>query len=107
MDRFCGREIEIETAPVATTQACDRVMAVAADILKNGPGLTDNSTIRIGETDLIQVNLAEKGRYSSKRPVILLRVVEDGPENPESEVEVAPSAPPLFTKRRRNKSFAT
>ena len=106
MSQFCGREIEIESAPVATRQACDRVMAVAADILRNGPELADNSTIRIGESDLVRVILAERGRFSANQPAILLHAVEDETGHTVAPSEAAPSAPPLFTKRRRNKSFA-
>ena len=107
MDQFCGREIEIEAPPVATPQARDRVMAVAADILRNGPELADNSTIRIGEADLIRVILAEKGRFSPNQPAILLNVIEDEADNPVDPFEAVPSTPPLFTRRRRNKTFAS
>lgn len=107
LNPFCGREVEIETAPVSTTQACDRVMAVAADILRHGPDLDDNSTIRIGDKDVIQVNLAEKGRFSPQQPVISLTVIEIAPHSPEPAPELVPGTAPLFNRRRRNKPFAT
>jgi len=107
LNPFCGREVEIETAPVSTTQACDRVMAVAADILQNGPDLADKSTIRIGDSDIIQVNLVEEGRFSRQRPVILLTVIDDAPPSPEPARAPVSSITPLFNGRRRNKPFAT
>ncbi len=108
LNSFCGREIESAAALVNTTQACDRVLAVAADILRHGPELADNSTIRIGENDTIRINLMDRGRFSDRQPVIMLTPEEPdmGPQAPE-DAAGADDGAPLFEPRKRKKPFAT
>lgn len=110
LDSFCGREIETPTAPDDIANGRERVLAVAADVLRNGPGLADNSELRIGENASVTVNLNDQGAYEPDQPVIRLTPV--GPEAGQPEAEARPVAdhggePRRFTRRKRNKQFAT
>jgi hypothetical protein len=113
LDSFCGREIESGVSPSGLSKARERVLAVTADILRNGPGLADNSTLKIGEDETITVNLAEFGSFRTGQPVIRLTPIEPEVEQatPEpaslDEQASASDEPPLFTRRRRAKQFAT
>jgi hypothetical protein len=111
LDSFCGREIESAASPNGLSKARNRVLAVTADILRNGPELADNSTLMIGEDETITVNLAESGSYRNGQAIIRLTPVE-----PEAEAACATAAaktatgndePPMFARRRRAKQFAT
>ena len=109
LNSFCGREIETTSSLVSTTRTCDRVLAVAADILQHGPELADNSTIRIGENDTIRVNLMDKGRFSDRQPVVLLTAEEpeDAGQPAAEGADTDDDGPPLFQRRKRTKPFAT
>ncbi|HSM40589.1 MAG TPA: hypothetical protein VK862_07550 [Afifellaceae bacterium] len=108
LDSFCGREIETPTSPDDVASGHERVLAVAADVLRNGPGLADNSELRIGENASVTVNLVDHGEYDPDQAVIRLT-----PVAPETGRPVAGSAPsdggeaPRFARRKRNKQFAT
>jgi hypothetical protein len=109
LDSFCGREIETVAPQDGLAKAHERVLAVTADILRNGPGLADNSVLKIGENEAITVNLADSGMFVHDQPVI--RLTPEEPEIQADEPEAGPSSadsePPLFNRRKRGKQFAT
>lgn len=107
LDSFCGREIESAASPTGLANARQRILAVAADILRNGPELADNSTLMIGNDETITVNLAESGMYRNRQPVIRLTPVEPEVENDSAEPASGSDEPPLFARRKRARQFAT
>jgi hypothetical protein len=108
LDSFCGREIETPTSADDLANARERVLAVTADILRNGPGLADNSELKIGDDAAVTVNLDDHGTYEAGQPVIRLTPVEPETDRPgpERNASDADAASP-FTRRRRNKQFAS
>jgi hypothetical protein len=108
LDSFCGREIETPTLPGDIANGRERVLAVAADVLRNGPGLADNSELRIGENASVTVNLNDHGAYDPGQAVIRLTPVELEAGQPEAEPPPDRGGEtPRFTRRKRNRQFAT
>ncbi len=108
LESFCGREIETNPIAAEGAPARGRALAVASDILCNGPELADNCEIRIGENDTVIVNLKTAGLVHRDQPIILLTAIEPesepaaGPDGPDGEE----NEPALFASRRRAKDFA-
>lgn len=108
LDSFCGREIESAATPTGTSRARDRVLAVSADILRNGPGLADNSVLKIGGDETIIVNLEDEGSYQPGQPVIRLTPQQAEPAGNGDDADTdASDLPPLFARRKRSRQFAT
>lgn len=107
LDSFCGREIETPTAEDDLAKARERVLAVTTDVLRNGPGLADNSELKIGDDVAVTVNLDDHGTYDAGQPVIRLMPVEPETDQPRPERKSGDAdGPPLFTRRKRSKQFA-
>ena len=60
---FVGREIEFETEKLGVPEVMDKVGALAAYLIENGPVLNDGDTFGEDETEYFQARFRDSTRF--------------------------------------------